>query len=110
MYPSSRLRLSAYLVLIVVFGTVGHCGVEPLPPSWARVPVLGLVTGGAFHAAQLRDETGNFWVLLRDVGSADWVAGATTLTGRARSGLECLTTVAPDWQLARPSFVGLRGR
>lgn len=59
-YPASWLGLSAYLALNVVFGTVGHCGVEPLPPAWARVPVLGLVTGGAFHAAHHRDETGNF--------------------------------------------------
>lgn len=59
-WPASWLGMSAYLVLNVVFGTVGHTGVEPLPPVFARTRGLDLLSGGAFHADHHRDEHGNF--------------------------------------------------
>lgn len=59
-YPPTWLGMTIYLVLNVVFGTVGHLGVEPLPERWARTPVLREVAGGAFHAGHHGDEAHNF--------------------------------------------------
>jgi sterol desaturase/sphingolipid hydroxylase (fatty acid hydroxylase superfamily) len=49
-YPASWAGMSVYLVLNVLFGTVGHLGVEPLPRWWARTPVLRYLAGSTFHA------------------------------------------------------------
>jgi lathosterol oxidase len=44
-YPASWFGMSVYLVLNVLFGTIGHLGVEPLPESWARAPVVRWIAG-----------------------------------------------------------------
>jgi lathosterol oxidase len=49
-YPASWLGMSAYLVLNVAFGVLGHLGVEPAPDGWVRLPVLGALTTTTFHA------------------------------------------------------------
>jgi len=49
-YPMSYLGLLAYLTLNILFGTIGHSGVEPFPKWWDRVPVLRLVGTSTFHA------------------------------------------------------------
>jgi sterol desaturase/sphingolipid hydroxylase (fatty acid hydroxylase superfamily) len=49
-YPASWLGMSVYLVLNVLFGTVGHLAVEPLPAWWGRAPVLRYLAGSTFHA------------------------------------------------------------
>jgi sterol desaturase/sphingolipid hydroxylase (fatty acid hydroxylase superfamily) len=59
-YDASWLGMSVYLVLNVAFGTVGHLGVEPVPASWARVPLLGYVAGSSFHAQHHQDREHNF--------------------------------------------------
>jgi sterol desaturase/sphingolipid hydroxylase (fatty acid hydroxylase superfamily) len=59
-YPASWLGMSVYLVLNVLFGTVGHLGVEPLPPWWRRVPVLRYLCGATFHARHHQDLAYNF--------------------------------------------------
>jgi sterol desaturase/sphingolipid hydroxylase (fatty acid hydroxylase superfamily) len=59
-YPASWLGMSVYLVLNVLFGTVGHLGVEPLPAWWARTPVLRYVAGSTFHARHHQDLGCNF--------------------------------------------------
>jgi len=60
LYDASWLGMSIYLVLNVVFGTVGHLGVEPLPRGWMKVPVLGQVAGASFHAQHHQDRAHNF--------------------------------------------------
>jgi Delta7-sterol 5-desaturase len=59
-YPASWFGMSVYLVLNVLFGTVGHLGVEPLPSWWGRVPVLCYITGSTFHARHHQDLGCNF--------------------------------------------------
>lgn len=59
-YPASWFGMSVYLVLNVVFGTVGHLGVEPLPGWWVRVPGLRWVAGSTFHARHHQDLGCNF--------------------------------------------------
>ena len=59
-YPASWLGMSVYLALNVLFGTVGHLGVEPLPDGWARAPLLRNLAGGTFHARHHEDPGSNF--------------------------------------------------
>jgi sterol desaturase/sphingolipid hydroxylase (fatty acid hydroxylase superfamily) len=59
-YPASWLGMSVYLALNVIFGTVGHLGVEPLPAAWVRLPVLRWVAGSTFHARHHQDLACNF--------------------------------------------------
>lgn len=59
-YPASWLGMSVYLALNVIFGTVGHLGVEPLPAGWVRLPVLRWVAGSTFHARHHQDLACNF--------------------------------------------------
>lgn len=59
-YPASWLGMSIYLVLNVLFGTIGHLGVEPLPLWWGRVPILRDLAGGTFHARHHQDLRCNF--------------------------------------------------
>ncbi len=48
-YSSSALGMSIYLFLNVVFGTIGHLGVEPFPANWNKSPVWWVGTS-SFHA------------------------------------------------------------
>ncbi|TGK06539.1 fatty acid hydroxylase family protein [Leptospira fletcheri] len=50
LYDSSWIGMSVYLVLNVVFGTLGHLGVEPFPKSWLKIPILRFFTTSSFHA------------------------------------------------------------
>jgi len=59
-YPASWLGMSVYLVLNVLFGTIGHLGVEPFPDRWGKVPVLRDVAGSTFHARHHQDLGCNF--------------------------------------------------
>jgi sterol desaturase/sphingolipid hydroxylase (fatty acid hydroxylase superfamily) len=59
-YPASWFGMSVYLVLNVLFGTVGHLGVEPVPTAWARIPVLRWIAGSTFHARHHQDLASNF--------------------------------------------------
>ena len=58
-YPASWLGIVAYLTLNLVFGTVGHLGVEPFPRGWAEGP-LGWIANSAFHAGHHGDRHHNF--------------------------------------------------
>ncbi|TGK15543.1 fatty acid hydroxylase family protein [Leptospira fluminis] len=49
-YDSSWIGMSIYLILNVVFGTLGHLGVEPFSDFWIRIPVLRLFATSTFHA------------------------------------------------------------
>jgi len=50
LYPMSVGGLVAYLVLNVLFGTLGHSGVEPFPAKLRSVPILKYVGTSTFHA------------------------------------------------------------
>jgi sterol desaturase/sphingolipid hydroxylase (fatty acid hydroxylase superfamily) len=55
LYHASWLGMSIYLALNVLFGMVGHLGVEPLPSSWVRLPGLRWIAGSTFHARHHQD-------------------------------------------------------
>lgn len=67
-YQASWLGMSIYLALNVLFGMIGHLGVEPLPAWWRRVPLLATITGGTFHARHHQDVNCNygFYTLIWD--------------------------------------------
>jgi lathosterol oxidase len=49
-YPASWLGTCAYLSLNLIFGTLGHLGVEPLPARWPRWFLARHVGTSTFHA------------------------------------------------------------
>jgi sterol desaturase/sphingolipid hydroxylase (fatty acid hydroxylase superfamily) len=49
-YPMSGPGLVAYLVLNVLWGTLGHSGVEPFPSATQKSPGLSLLGTSTFHA------------------------------------------------------------
>lgn len=59
-YSASWLGMSIYLMLNVLFGVMGHLGVEPVPPSWARKPMLRHIAGASFHAQHHQGMEHNF--------------------------------------------------
>ncbi|TGE28182.1 sterol desaturase family protein [Hymenobacter metallicola] len=59
-YPASLTAIVAYLVVNVLFGALGHCGVEPYPATWARHPLLRHLGSSAFHFQHHQDDTHNF--------------------------------------------------
>lgn len=60
LYPVSALGLTIYVVLNVLFGLVGHIGVEPLPPRWLALPGLRYISTSTFHAEHHDDGHHNF--------------------------------------------------
>ena len=59
-YPMTLGGLIGYLTLNVLFGTIGHSGVEPFPPSLRCIPVAGLVGTSTFHAEHHEHPDYNF--------------------------------------------------
>lgn len=49
-----------YLTTNLLFGTLGHVGVEPLPEWWARVPILRAIGTSTFHARHHQNPNTNF--------------------------------------------------
>ena len=85
-YPVSALGLSIYLLLNVLFGLVGHIGVEPLRQQWLRLPVLRFISTSTFHAEHHHDGRHNFgfYTLLWDkVFGTEAPNTAPTLVKRA---------------------------
>ncbi len=60
LYPSSWLGMSIYLALNLLFGMIGHLGVEPFPSSWVRYPIVKYIGTSTFHAGHHHDRQGNF--------------------------------------------------
>ena len=58
--PVSVGGLMAYLTINVLWGTMGHCGVEPFPTALLRWPALRLVGTSTFHAEHHENPTCNF--------------------------------------------------
>jgi sterol desaturase/sphingolipid hydroxylase (fatty acid hydroxylase superfamily) len=48
--PFSGTSILVYLLLNVLFGTLGHAGVEPFPKSWARWIIVRQIGTSTFHA------------------------------------------------------------
>jgi sterol desaturase/sphingolipid hydroxylase (fatty acid hydroxylase superfamily) len=67
-YPAAWLSIIIYLTLNIVFGLVGHLGVEPMPGQWIRLPVSRYVSTSTFHAEHHLDKDHNygFYTLIWD--------------------------------------------
>lgn len=59
-YSSSWLGIVIYLTLNVIFGLIGHLGVEPFPKSWVKLPVIRYISTSTFHAEHHDDRFHNF--------------------------------------------------
>lgn len=60
LYPATWVGILAYLALNLVFGTLGHLGVEPFPQAWAKLPLLRHLGSSTFHADHHQDGQVNF--------------------------------------------------
>jgi sterol desaturase/sphingolipid hydroxylase (fatty acid hydroxylase superfamily) len=60
LYTSSIIGISVYLTLNIVFGVIGHCGVEPFPSYWTKIPLLKYITNAHFHLDHHRNEKVNY--------------------------------------------------
>jgi lathosterol oxidase len=59
-YPATWVGILVYLTLNLVFGTLGHLGVEPFPASWSKLPVLRHMGSSTFHADHHQDRHVNY--------------------------------------------------
>jgi Delta7-sterol 5-desaturase len=59
-YPSNWLSVILYLTLNIVFGLVGHLGVEPMPNRWIKIPFIHYISTSTFHAEHHQDGGHNF--------------------------------------------------
>ena len=60
LYHATWVGMTAYLVFNLVWGVVGHIGVEPLPPRCKTWPLLNLVSTSSFHAGHHHEGVSNF--------------------------------------------------
>ena len=60
LYPTSLGGLFGYLTLNIIFGTLGHSGVEPFPAALKSIPLLKLVGTSTFHAEHHEHPRYNF--------------------------------------------------
>ena len=60
LYPANWLSIIIYLTLNIVFGLVGHIGVEPMPTAWVNSPVARYISTSTFHAEHHFDAVHNF--------------------------------------------------
>lgn len=67
-YPASWFGITVYLTLNVLFGVIGHLGVEPFPSGWLKNPLLSQITTSTFHAGHHKDGRYNlgFYTLIWD--------------------------------------------
>lgn len=57
---ASALAIVIYLAFNLIFGLVGHLGVEPAPGAWVRLPVIRYISTSTFHAEHHQDKGHNF--------------------------------------------------
>jgi sterol desaturase/sphingolipid hydroxylase (fatty acid hydroxylase superfamily) len=67
-YPAAWLSIILYLTLNIVFGLVGHLGVEPMPNQWINLPLVRYISTSTFHAEHHVDKAHNygFYTLIWD--------------------------------------------
>lgn len=59
-YSANWLSIILYLTLNIVFGLVGHLGVEPMPGAWTKLPLINYISTSTFHAEHHMDDGYNF--------------------------------------------------
>ncbi len=59
-YHASAEGILIYLAFNLIFGMVGHLGVEPAPGQWIRLPLLRYVSTSTFRAEHHMDKEHNF--------------------------------------------------
>jgi sterol desaturase/sphingolipid hydroxylase (fatty acid hydroxylase superfamily) len=59
-YPASFVGIGLYLALNLLFGTLGHVGVEPFPNSWLDGAAGRHLGSSTFHAGHHQHEHVNF--------------------------------------------------
>jgi sterol desaturase/sphingolipid hydroxylase (fatty acid hydroxylase superfamily) len=59
-YPANFLAIGTYLAANVLFGVLGHSGVEPFPGAWQRRPLLKYLGSSGFHFQHHQDARHNF--------------------------------------------------
>lgn len=59
-FPLNIYGMILYLVINVIFGMMGHLGMEPLPEKVRQWPVLKYLGTSSFHHTHHRDEQSNF--------------------------------------------------
>lgn len=57
---ASPLAIVIYLAFNLIFGLVGHLGVEPAPAAWLTLPLIRAVSTSTFHAEHHHDKAHNF--------------------------------------------------
>ena len=67
-YPAAWSSIIVYLTLNIVFGLVGHLGVEPMPNQWINLPLIRYISTSTFHAEHHLDKEHNygFYTLIWD--------------------------------------------
>jgi sterol desaturase/sphingolipid hydroxylase (fatty acid hydroxylase superfamily) len=85
-YSASWAGMTVYLALNVLFGTIGHLGVEPLPAAFTRWPFLRHLGTSTFHARHHAEPHTNFgfYTLLWDRLFGTLSPGYDADFGRAR--------------------------
>ncbi|RYG72834.1 fatty acid hydroxylase family protein [bacterium] len=59
-YDATWLGMALYLAFNVLFGLIGHIGVEPFPDAWRKHPILKFISTSSFHAGHHQDDGHNF--------------------------------------------------
>lgn len=59
-YPATITGMVVYLTFNVVFGLLGHLGVEPFPGGWIRWPGVREISTSTFHTEHHQDAHHNF--------------------------------------------------
>jgi sterol desaturase/sphingolipid hydroxylase (fatty acid hydroxylase superfamily) len=57
---ASQVAIVIYLAFNLIFGLVGHLGVEPAPDAWLKLPVIRAISTSTFHAEHHHDKAHNF--------------------------------------------------
>lgn len=57
---ASQVAIVVYLAFNLIFGLVGHLGVEPAPDAWLKLPVIRAISTSTFHAEHHHDKAHNF--------------------------------------------------
>jgi lathosterol oxidase len=57
---ASQVAIVIYLAFNLIFGLVGHLGVEPAPGAWLKLPVIRTISTSTFHAEHHHDKAHNF--------------------------------------------------
>lgn len=60
LYPFNIYAMIIYLVINVIFGMIGHLGIEPLPGKIRNLPVIKYLGTSTFHHSHHQDVEYNF--------------------------------------------------